>query len=96
MNKLECAIWLGLSSLRKMVIDKEEGGFSPSDQFRQPEHLIAEVYRCVVALYLRLPAYEHVKCFTNNFKQMPRWLLILSRCSKDILLQFVVPIPVPW
>lgn len=73
-----------------MVIDKEEGGFSPSDQFCQPEHFIAEVYRRVVALYLRLPAYEHVKsankCFPNKFKQMPRWLLILNRCLKDILL----------
>ena len=57
-----------------MVVDKEEGGFSPSDQFGQPEHLIAEVYRSVVALYLRLPACEHVKsankCFTKKFKQM--------------------------
>ena len=41
-----------------MVIDKEERGFSPSVQFGQPEHLIAEVYRSVVALYLRLLAYE--------------------------------------
>ena len=82
-----------------MVVDKEEG-FSPSDQFGQPEHLIAEVYRSVVALYLRLPASEHVKsankCFTNKFKQMPRWLLILNRCLKDILLQLIVPVLVPW
>ena len=48
-----------------MVIDKEERGFSPSVQFGQPEYLIAEVYRSVVALYLRLPAYEHVKCLTQ-------------------------------
>ena len=83
-----------------MVVDKEEGGFSPSDQFGQPEHLIAEVYRSVVALYLRLPACEHVKsankCFTKKFKQMPRWLLILNRWSKDILLQLIVPVLVPW
>lgn len=83
-----------------MVMDKEERGFSPSVQFRQPEHLIAEVYRSVVALYLRLPAYERVKsankCFTNKLKQMPRWLFILSSCSKDIRLQLIVPVLVPW
>ena len=83
-----------------MVIDKEERGFSPSVQFGQPEHLIAEVYRSVLALYLRLPTCERVKsakkCFTNKFKQIPRWLLIPNRCLKDILLQLIVPVLVPW
>ena len=52
-----------------MVIDKEERGSSPSVQFGQPKHLIAEVYRSVVALYYYVKSAN--KCFTNKFKQMP-------------------------
>ena len=41
------------------------------------------MYLSVVALYLRLPAYEHVKsankCFTNKFKQMPRCMASYSQ-----------------
>ena len=58
-----------------MVIDKEERGFSPSVQFGQPEHLIAEVYRSVLALYLRLPTCERVKsankCLLINLNKFP-------------------------
>jgi len=46
-NKLESAIWL---VHQHFLIDKEVRGFSPSDQFGQPEDLIAEVYRSVVAV----------------------------------------------
>ena len=62
-----------------MVIDKEERGFSPSVQFGQPEHLIAEVYRSVVALYLRLPAYEHVKVLISIL------IINLNKCPDGFL-----------
>ena len=46
-NKLESAIWL---VHQHFLIDKEVRGFPPSDQFGQPEDLIGEVYRSVVAV----------------------------------------------
>ena len=46
-NKLASAIWL---VHQHFLIDKQVRGFPPWDQFGQPEDLIAEVYRSVVAV----------------------------------------------